>query len=559
MKTKIIYSFIALVTLLTFGCKKDFLSQPTNELDLTPDKIFSDEVKTSGFLANIYANMYNEGLQLAGNNWGYSSISDEVSDPITFDAGQAWVNGSINAQSAGVADGSLGGMYISQYTQIRRCNLLLKFQDKMGFTPASKQKFIAETRFLRGFFYFELLKRYGGVPLITEADEVSTIIDINSFEEYKKSVKRATFAETVNFILADLEAAKTVLPWSPPTDNDRGRATAAAAVALKSRLLLYAASPLFNGIETNKLISYGNADQNRWKLAADAAREFFTLNAANSNWYQLFNNYSTLFTSGRDANNKEIIWYRQSFPFSANLFTPGRAGNAGFFSFAVTANHVNLYEDNTGKAITETGTVYNSANPFANRDPRLAYNVVKNGDTYKGFTMQLYAGGADNSARSITGVFMRKAIPAVGTDVSGQKWHFIRLAEIYLNLAEAVNESDGPTAEAVTAINATRTRPTVLMPPVIVGLTKDEFRAKVQRERSVELAFESQRFFDLRRWKSADLANDIQGNVPVLSGATVNWTVSLINRNSFTPKMYFYPFPFNEVLKSANLQQNPGY
>lgn len=556
MKYKMIYICL-FVLFFTSSCKKDFLSQPTNELDLTPETVFSNELRTSGFLANIYANMYNEGLQLNGNNWGYSSLSDEVSDPIIFDAGQAWIDGSINAQSPALEEG-LGGLYVSQYTRIRRCNLMLKYQDLMGFTPAAKNQFIGEARYLRAFFYFELLKRYGGVPLISEVTEVSTLTDLAGFEELKKSVKRATFKETVDFILDDLEAAKGALTWFPISDNDRGRATAAAAVALKSRLLLYAASPLFNGTEVNALISYGNFDKNRWKLAADAAREFFTLNAANGNAYQLFNSYPGLFTAGRDASNREIIWYRQNFPYTANNFVPGRAGSPGFFTFAVTANQVNLYETNTGKTIDEAGTNYDPANPFANRDPRLNYNVVKNGDVFKGFSMQLYNGGLDYNARTITGVFMRKGIPQDG-NVTGQKWHYIRLAEIYLNLAEAVNETDGATSEAIDALNVIRNRTTVKMPLINSGISQDDLRLKIQRERSVELAFESHRFFDLRRWKSKDLKNEIKGNVPVLSGTTVNWTEVSLNRNAFTDKMYFYPFPFIEVLKSPNLIQNPGY
>jgi hypothetical protein len=556
MKNQIIY-ILGAVILLAVSCKKDFLSPPTNNLDLTPQTIFNDEMRTSGFLANIYANMYNEGIVLNANAWGYSTMCDEVIDPIP-NSGQAWVNGSMNSQVSSLEDG-LGGLYISQYPRIRRCNLLLKYQNLMTFTPASKTQFIGETRFLRAFFYFELLKRYGGVPLVTDATDVSSITDIAKFDEFKKSVSRASFKRTVDFILEDLEAAKSSLTWFPATDNDRGRATAAAASALKSRLLLYAASPLFNtSSEKDTLISYGDYDVNRWKLAADAAREFFTLNSTNGNAYQLYNSYPNLFTAGKDATNHEIIWYRQNFPYLANVFAPGRAGSPGNFCFDVTANEVDLYETNTGKTITETGTNYDPANPFANRDPRLGYNVVKNGDVFNGFTMQLYNGGADYSARTVTGVFIRKGIPANG-NVSGQKWHYIRLAEIYLNLAEAINEYQGPTAEAYAAINATRTRPTVNMPVVVAGLTADQFRTKVQRERSVELAFESQRFFDLRRWRSDDLKNEFRGYVPVLSGSTVTWTNALIYSNFFDNRMYFYPFPFNETLKSPNLKQNPGY
>lgn len=561
MKKHKLWSSIAATVLLLTACRKDFLAPPTNELGIVPETVFSDSARAGGFLANIYANMYNESMQLNGNGWGFSSMSDEVNDPIGFDPVNAWIDGSINPQSPSL-EGGLGGIFTSQYNQIRRCNLMLKYENLMTFNPDLKKKYIGETQFLRAFFYFDLLRRYGGVPLVSVPEDPNVLLNDASFQEYKSSVKRSSFERTAAFILQDLEAAKAALSWYPETDNDRGRATAGAAVALKSRLLLYAASPLFNSLETaakgDSILGYTNHQPSRWQLAADAAQEFINLNNQNSGWYQLYNSYPNLFLDGRQAANREIIWYRQTFPYSANFFIPGRAGNPGFFSYPVMANHIDLYEMNTGRTIDETGSGYNPSNPFVNRDPRLGFNVVKSGDVWRGFTMQLYPGGADYNVRTTTGVFIRKMQPPDG-NAGGQKWHYIRLAEIYLNLAEALNEANnGPFAAAYDALNKTRTRPGVNM-PLAAGLDYAGFKAKVQRERSVELAFESHRFFDLRRWKSPDIKKDIIGYQASLSGSTTSWSKTLILKNGFTDKMYFYPLPNAEVLKSPNLRQNPGY
>ncbi len=559
MKRNILYSLL-LLGLLATGCKKDFLSAPTNNIALTPQTVFSDSLKTAGFLANIYAGMYGESLALQGSQWGYSSMCDEVSDPITFDAEFAWINGSLNPQSPSL-EGGLGGIYTSQYNVIRRCNLMLKYQNLMNFSPALKQQLLGETYFLRAFFYFQLLERYGGVPLITDVAAADQLNNDASFDAYKASVKRMSFSSTVQFILSDLQAAQAVLPWAPSTNNDYGKATAAAAVGLKTRLLLYAASPLFNNPTTpssDSASGYTNYDVNRWKLASDAAQEFLTLNAQNGNWYSLYPNYGSLFLNGQDPANKEIIWYRQNFPYSSTNFIPGRGGSPGNFSFAVTSNHVDLYEMNNGKTISDPTSGYSTANPFANRDPRLGFNVVKNGDTWFGYALQLYPGGLDYSGRTITGVCIRKYIQS--NSPSGQKWCYIRLAEIYLSLAEALNELQGPGATAYTALNATRLRPTVNM-PVVSGLTQTQFRTEVQRERSVELAFENHRFFDLRRWMSPDISANYMGYQPVLSGSVITWNKVLLQQNQIIlPKMYLYPLPNAEVLKTGGvLKQNPGY
>ena len=560
MKKNILLYSILLAGMLFMGCKKDFLAPPSSSIALTAQAVFSDSIKTAGFLANIYANVYNESLQLNGNAWGYSSICDEVSDPITFNADASWINGSLNSQSAGL-EGGLGGIYTTQYSVIRRCNLMFKYQDSMNFSPALKKQYLGEAHFLRGFFYFQLLERYGGVPLVSEVATVEQLSDNARFEAYKASVKRGSFSTIVQFILTDLEAAQAALPWYPPTTNDYGKATAAAAVGLKSRLMLYAASPLFNNPTMPALdssVGYTSYDVNRWKLAADAAQEFLTLNTQNGNLYALYNNYQTLFLNGQDATNREIIWYRQTFPYSKIQFIPGRGGSPGNFSFAVTANEVDLYEMNNGKAIADPASGYSAANPFANRDPRLGYNVVKNGDTWFGYALQLYPGGLDYSGRTITGVAIRKYIQS--SSPSGQKWCYLRLAEIYLNLAEALNEFQGPTADAYTALNTTRQRPSVTMPPVS-GLTQATFRTEVQRERSVELAFENHRFFDLRRWMSPDISSDIMGYQPILSNNVITWNKVVLQQNLIVlPKMYLYPFPNAEVLKSNGvLHQNPKY
>lgn len=561
MKTFIKYTLAFLIPLsLVTACKKDFLSSPPVSV-VDAKAIFGNQLQAAGFLANIYADLTG-GPDEFGSGTSFTNMSDEA------EAGYPYYPS--NGSNVGSFDGSNNpdnAALTDNYRKIRKCNILLANKDLMTFTPALKDQYLAEARFLRAFFYSELLKKFGGIPIVTSPVDYEQIKDFDAQAELKKSLKRAKYSECVDFIVKQLDSAAAVLPWSPPTDLERGRATAAACAALKTKVLLYAASPLFNG-SGNEITGYANADQNRWQLALDAARDFFTKNVTGANYYALYaGGFDKLFTESRDPNNKEIIWYRQGSSQSNTYFDPpNRMG--GFTGFDVSLNLVDKFEMKSGLAITDAGSGYNEQQWWVNRDPRLAFSVLRNGDLWRGNTMEFWAKdisnnnlpgldwGSQNQTAMTIKKFQRPDNAAIVT-----KYHFIRLADIYLMLAEAANEVNGPTTEAYTAINAVRNRATVLMPGLPAGLTKEQMRLRIRNERAVELAFENQRYFDVRRWKIAEQTDNgpFQGFVVEKNGSTITHNRYTLEVRKFNPRMYLYPIPDVEIFKGANIVQNPGY
>ncbi|ARS38419.1 hypothetical protein CA265_01430 [Sphingobacteriaceae bacterium GW460-11-11-14-LB5] len=565
MKKAYLYILAAIVIANVVSCKKDFLSSPPVSV-VDAKAIFGNPLQTAGFLANIYSELSGSPDQF-GAGTGFTNMCDEAEAGYAYYASNASnvgsFNGSNNPDNASLND---------NYRKIRKCNVMLANKDLMTFTPALKDQYIAEARFLRAFFYTELLKRFGGMPIITSPIDYEQIKDFDAQAELKKGIKRNTYAECVDFIVKQLDSAATVLPWSPPSDLERGRVTAAACAALKARVLLVAASPLFNG-SGNELTGYPTADPARWQLALDAARSFFTKNTAGANWYSLYaGGFDKLFTESRDPNNREIIWYKQSSGVTTGNFDPtyfnppNRLG--GFTGYDVSLNLVDKFEMKSGLAINDAGSGYNEQQWWLNRDPRLAFSVLRNGDLWRGNTMEFWARdvsnknlpGLDWGSQNQTGMTIKKfQRPDNGTIVT--KYHYIRLADVYLMLAEAANEVGGPTAEVYTAINTVRNRATVLMPPLPAGLSKDQMRLRIQNERAVELAFENQRYFDVRRWKIAEQTDNgpFQGFVIEKNGSTITHNRYTLEVRKFQPRMYLYPIPDVEIFKGANIVQNPGY
>ncbi|WP_425476298.1 RagB/SusD family nutrient uptake outer membrane protein [Paraflavitalea speifideaquila] len=492
------------------------------------------------------------------------------------EAGPAYLG--TNAMNFGSMDASntLDNVYAAMYTRIRRTNVLLSYRDLMTFAPTAKAQFVAQAQTLRAFYYFELLKRYGGVPLVTSPVSFEDIKDPAAQAVYKANLKRASYASIVTFIVQQLDSAAKVLPWFPAPDINRGRTTAAACLGLKAKVLLYAASKLNNnptpaaagepGAMTDELIGYTSYDGNRWKLAADACRDFFTQNAANGNWYSLYNNYGNIFNESRDANNRELIWYRQGTSNTPIFFNPpGRL--TGYAHSQMLVNLVDKYEMTNGKMKDEAGSGYDESKWWLNRDPRLAMTVIKSGDTWKGFTMEFWPAsatdkiGGDYSDGVVkTGLFFRK-FQRPDNNNGVQKWHYLRMAEMYLMLAEAENEMNGPNTEVYNAINAVRARATVNMPGLTAGLTKEAMRNKIRNERAVELSLEAERYFDVRRWMIAEQTDNTPAEgfrVTKVNGVVAH-TRYVIENRKFLNRMYLYPIPIAEIYKGADIKQNPGY
>lgn len=414
----------------------------------------------------------------------------------------------------------------------------------------------AEVRFLRSYFYFELIKRYGGVPILTKSDEVD-------FESDKHNFSRDSFANCRDFIINELNSIISLLPEVHDTrdglQGETGRATKGAAMALKARLLIYSASPLFNA--TNEI--------NLWKKAAVASYDIIE-----SGLYSLENNFADLFTK---HDSKEMIFERRqdnSNDFERANFSIGfDGGNTGT---CPSQNLVDAFEMvETGLPITDELSGYDPASPYQGRDPRMDATVIYNNSYWFGRQIEVWNGGLDGPPlmnATKTGYYLKKYLnPAVRIG-SGQNitqrhtWYLFRLAEIYLNLAEAMNEAYGPDGDpdgigmtATEAVNIIRNR--AGMPNFPSGLTKEQFRSKLQNERRVELAFENHRFWDVRRWKIGPqtLGEQLRGVIiEKVDDTTFNYIPKVVESRVFEDKMYLYPIPYTETVK-ANLEQNEGW
>lgn len=403
----------------------------------------------------------------------------------------------------------------------------------------------AEARVLKAYFYFELMKRYGDVPLVT------TVLGLKE----NADVPRESVEKIVDYAIGEIDDVLDDLQpnWKVAANDRDGRFTKGAALALKSRILLYAASPLHNP----------TGDDGKWKRAAAAAYEVIKLNQ-----YSLDGNYRTLFLESNSAESIEIIMSirtgatndmeKANYPIG----TPG--GNSGV---TPSQNLVSAYE--------YKGTV-DPDDPYANRDPRLQYSVVTNNSFWNGRAMEIYPEGKDdpvNNNSSRTGYYLKKFLIDDLYLVQDEKrlhnWIMFRYAEILLNYAEAMNEAYGPDEDngygmtARQAVNTIRARNGVEMPPVEAA-GQPEMKLKIKHERRIELAFEDHRYWDLIRWKDAEtvLNQPLKGvRANKVGEDTFTYTEFTVENRSFqAPKMYLYPIPHTEMVKSNNiLTQNPDW
>ena len=418
-----------------------------------------------------------------------------------------------------------------------------------------------EVRFLRAYFYFELIKRYGGVPVITRPVEIGD------------SFPRNTLDSCVNFIVKECDDIAWGLPVKYTEQENLGRATRGAVLALKSRVLLYAASDLFNSPEkwasdyANKdLISVKTIDRKeRWKRAADAAKDVIDLADAG---YALSNNYQGIFRSYTDT---EIILARRdgasndfekaNYPVGYDL---GNSGNTP------SLNLLDDYEMLDGTAF-DWSNKNHAANPYKGRDPRLAFTILSNMTKFNGRPVECWTGGRDGKGvprATKTGQYLLKYIDPELNLLEGRTsvhtWILIRLAEVYLNYIEALNEYQPAHSDIKIYYDKIRRREGIKMPVLPDGLDQDAVRQKIRHERRIELAFEDHRLWDARRWMIA--ADNEMGkgvlNIPLRGleilnrGGVPSYRPIEIEKRNFEPKMYLYPIPQGD-LDIAGWSQNP--
>ena len=562
MNTKFFrYVFVSMAvgSAFTLCSCNDFLDR---EEDSFIDKTatFDSYNRTKQYLTYAYS-LLPEGLNRFSGGALLGAATDDACFAIESSNIQQFNNGSWNALS------NPDNVWDRYFAGIAKCCTLLENSNHINLDisrldPAKRVEYEnnlkdirmwrAEAHFLRAYFNFELLKRYGPIPII------KSTLDIN--KDYSDT-PRPTMKEVVEFIANDCDIAADSLeltPWRNMNDAF-GRATKGAALALKSRLLLYAASPLYVDFgdidEANK-----PSDATLWKAAADAAKAVIDLNQ-----YELAPAYDDLFKN--DFQNKEYIFVRRypsNSDFEKSNFPISYGGKGGTNP---SQNLIDDYEMLDGTAFDWNDPV-KAAHPFENRDERLLATVLMNGVLFKGKRVATYPGGADatpNPNATKTGYYLRKFLNEdvniqTGGGSDGHVVPLFRLAEIYLNYAEALNEYDPTNPDIAVYLNKIRER--VSLPDVPSGLTQEQMRTLIHHERRVELAFEEHRFWDVRRWKvaSSTLGAPVKG-VKITQDDAGNFTYSpvQVEQRVFQPKMYWYPIPQSEVLKLHHWEQNKGW
>lgn len=547
-KSVFLYSLL-LISLLTFitSCTK-------NVLDKIPIDRFSDAAVWSD--VNLTELFINDAYRELTTGFGDVFIPGKITDELyTRGGGLNFINaGNIAPASDGGINFWSNSAY-SYYKVITKANIFFSKVDVINAASGDaefKDRMKGEMHLLRAYSYFRLVAFYGGVPLVTKPFELTDNI----------KVPRNTYDDCMKFVIEELDAAIALLPATYPTAN-MGRLTKGAAMSIKSRALLYMASPLNSPVSSAA----------KWQAAADASKAVIDLKL-----YSLYPNYKAQFLLA-NSYNSEAIWSRPySYAFKdESVYVELRAfpnGSGGFAQIHPYQNLVDEFEMVSGKLPKDDPT-YDPQNPYINRDPRFYATILYNGAPFKGrFIETFLPGGRDTREGPVspnnateTGYYMRKFYneeinnPS-RTSNGDSPWIFVRYAEILLNYAEAkYNLGDEATCREY--INMVRSRPGVNMPPVTD--TGAALFTRLQHERQIELVFEEHRWFDVRRWKIAPVVlNKLPTRMDIVKDLTTGVMTYTVNTMSqftfvFTDKDYLLPVPQDEIDKDPELVQNPGY
>ncbi|WP_293912810.1 MULTISPECIES: RagB/SusD family nutrient uptake outer membrane protein [unclassified Sphingobacterium] len=600
---KSIYILFALLTMSCFsGCNK-YLDQVPDDV-ITVEDIFKSKANTDKFLANIYSVIPNEMVQrfVATQNSGpWTASSDEAKYTWDFN----YSNNMIRSVWSNT-DGTIESFWNNYYRGIRNASYFIQNID--GANPVEvndlmKTTYKAEARALRALYYYYLVRAYGPVPILGEE-----ILDINKPISDLK-LARTPFDDCIAYIVSELDKAYTDLPYEP-SNNEYGRITKGVVKAYKVEALLLNASPLFNGnaafsgvknTDGTPLFSAA-ANPEKWRDAAAAAKAF--IDEFVPNYYQLYkvsnaDPFVAAYLSCRNVMttdwNQEWIFARSNSSNNAQYDrTPKHvgfpSGAQGGGALGATQTIVDAYFMNNGKSITDETSGYTkdgfvsfkapydvasrtTFGAYVNREPRFYVGITYNGSYWlnqaNSSTAVLsqfnYSGNSGRSQSTSdvtpTGYTVRKNVSANGNSRGAL---LIRLANIYLDYAEALNESEPANADILKYLNLIRERagvPVYGSANIPVPVSQGAMREAIRRERQVELAFENVRFFDTRRWK---IAEDTDGGA--VYGLNLNadgdafYTKTLIETRVFKKERdYLFPIPNIEILKNEKMVQNTGW
>lgn len=513
-KNKISVWLLAISIMAGTGCKKDFLDK--NPLkDPSSATFWTSENDVKAALAGVYTRLQADFL-------GYQRVYlDGLSDNAYADPGNAFLSnlpilttGGINASLS--AGSPLGVMYSTPYRVIASCNYFLDNVDKAPLTDEQKNAYKGEVHFVRALAYFDLVQDFGGVIIY---DRFPSTLES---AKIAKSTKEQVYA----FIEQDLDFAIGNLP----DEKYNGHAVKGSAQGLKARVLI---------------------TEQKWAAAVPLLQDIM-----NSGKFGLASDYAALFRTAGQANasiNKEIMFSTQ-YLAPTNIQRPLQGMDMELGSYALLQPYKDLvddYEMKDGKFASES-PLYNAADPYANRDPRLDLTVKLPNEVWKNPAGAVWTPANTSS----TGFYMEKYVdlsrapftPSTTPTQTDQDYIHLRYADVLLMYAEAKNEVSGPDASVYNALNQVRARATVNMPPVDENKykTKETLRDYIRHERRIEFALEGQRYNDLKRWNIAHI------KLPTLKTPSGTPLV-------FETKNYVLPFTQSELDNNPALIQNTGY
>lgn len=599
---KKILSISLIMALVSLGsCKKYLDTVPDNIL--TIDDVFKTRTNVIRYIGNIYQampNEFNQRFSGSENSGNWTGASDE--GKYTWDFNYST---NINKSAWANTDGSIATYWDNYYRAIRNSTDFIQRIEAATPEISAAEKTIlkGEARALRAFYYYQLLRIYGPVVILGEdlIPVAATPDEVNR--------PRSTFDECISFIVDQLDKAYTELPVSSAV---AGKFTKGVVKAYKVQALMLSASPLFNGNTDYSLLKNDDGknlinqtyDASKWTKAATAAKDF--INEFAPGTYDLFrvadaNPFKAAYLSSRDVImqswNKEWIFGRSNsgyglIRYDRTPFHAGYASQRGAGANGATQSQVDAYFMANGKPITDPTSGYTATgfssfqapydnttrstfNQWVNREPRFYVGITYTNsvwlypdqNTGNLIVTNMEFSGNSGLAQSTsdvtpTGYIIRKGV-ANTDDARGNL--YLRLAQIYLDYAEALNESTPADADILKYVNFIRERAGVAqygagVNPLPVPATQGEMRAAIRAERRVELAFENVRYFETRRWKVAEQtdAGPFYGMDRTKNGAAF-YTKTLLETRVFRKRDYLFPIPANEVLKNPLIKQNTGW
>lgn len=559
------------------SCSEEMEYKEYNVYD--KDYITQNFINVGGFMTNLYNMMdYDFGNFSAGAM--LASASDESEYSKLGNGIEDFYNG---AWSATNAKESLPSGWTKMYQGIATANHYLRDFLNETFPELEENSdyraqlhrynnYKYEARFMRAYYYFNLVRQYGDVPL------VNRVLSAEETNRLRRTPADSVFA----FIIAECDSIKDLIVANYSdlgayalNSEESGRADRLAVLALRARTALYWASPLFN--PEGKSERYYHAARYTKELLDECAERNKGLTARYADLWSA-NSYNSQDIA------KEIIFGRRYYASASGdhlvesyNYPVGIEGGSG--GNCPTQDLVDAYEMANGKSIDDPNSGYDSANPYAGRDPRLAATIAVNGDVWPSYqteALQTYAGGRNGqpvAGATPTGYYLKKYCNgsiSLASNSTFQNachtWLTFRLGEFYLNYAEALfhylGSADASTSEFPMSAReaASMTRVRAGLPEFETGMTNESFWTRYQQERMVELAFEGHRFWDVRRWKEAykHFTSITEMKITQNADGTMVYERVEVPR-LWEDKMYLFPIPQTEILKNSNLVQNPGW